>query len=454
MTNIQTYQPLAEFAITALHGERNIRITFDGPVKILVAENGFGKTTILNSLHGLLFGNYDKLRTTQFNTISLRFKSGKSVNLEKSDFSLAFDKSPQSGMLQHFKSFLTTEQLANLYGDYRRLLRAGIKNSPHFSFARQEMQKRYANQLPDENLIQWLDILVNELGNISLYNDKLQDARNIIHDEFQFDPIYLPTYRRIEEDLRNLTGVPAGIEIDKNVIQFGMSDVQASFNRITAEIKNSSIEWFAKVNGQMLGQLIKGIELAEDMKSGLGDKDALKIVLERIGDNMPPQDKAQILALIESGEIFTEHDALAYFLANLVKVYEQQKVNDNAIKQFTEKSNRYLVDKKVVYDESAVEISIKRRKNDHPVSISSLSSGEKQIISLFSRLFLEKSKQVAIFFDEPELSLSIEWQKQLLPDIVQSGLCGFLFCTTHSPFIFDNDLAQFTVGLDKYIEEL
>lgn len=447
-------QPLAEFGITALHGERNIRIPFDGVVKILVAENGYGKTTILNSLYALLFGNYERLRSTQFQNIYLKFKSGYEVTLEKSDFSLNFEHAPQSGMVQHFKSILQLDHLQNLYEDYRTLTQVQIKNSPNFIKAHQEVLKRFAN-LPPEHLIQWLDGLKNELGNVDLYCAKLADARKNILNEFQFDPIYLPTYRRIEEDLKNLTGIPVGIDIDKNVIQFGMNDVRASFDRIIAEIKNSSIEWFAKVNGQMLGQLINGIELTPEMKSGLGDKAALEIVLERIGNNMLQKDKAQILQITANDDIFNQkHVALAYFLANLVKVYERQKENDNAIKRFAEICNKYLVNKHVNYDESAVEISIRRNKNNEDVDIKTLSSGEKQIISLFSRLFLTKSKQVAIFFDEPELSLSIEWQKHLLPDIIQSGICGFLFCTTHSPFIFENDLVSYTSGLDKYIEEL
>jgi predicted ATPase len=88
------------------------------------------------------------------------------------------------------------------------------------------------------------------------------------------------------------------------------------------------------------------------------------------------------------------------------------------------------------------------------VDIESLSSGEKQIISLFALLYLQKETELAIFFDEPELSLSIEWQKTLLPDIVNSGKCKFLFSTTHSPFIFENELEGSTVDLAEYIEEL
>jgi len=114
----------------------------------------------------------------------------------------------------------------------------------------------------------------------------------------------------------------------------------------------------------------------------------------------------------------------------------------------------YLVNKEIVYNESSVEIDIVRKKNKEPVQIETLSSGEKQIISLFSRLFLEKHRKIAIFFDEPELSLSLEWQKQLLPHIIQSGICGFLFCTTHSPFIFDNNLVHHASDLSSYITEL
>lgn len=447
-------QPLAEFTIKALHGERNITIPFDGPVKIIVAENGYGKTTILNMLHALLFDNYSKLRATKFDSISLKFKSGVSVVLDKTDFSMNFQQVPQSGVFLHLNKLLGSDLLIEIFEDYRRLPRTEFGASLYLKPALEAVHRHFPG-IAAEGLIQWLEMFSNELGNALLYGPKLLEARDTIRNEFPFEPIYLPTYRRIEEDLKNFTGIPISPEIDKSAIQFGMTDVQASFKRITTEIKDSSVQWFSKVSGQMLRQLIDGIKITPEMQTGLEDRDALKIVLARIGDNMPEGDKEKILRLIESKEILTRNDvSLAYFLANLVKVYEQQKVNDNAIKQFTEKSNRYFGDKVVQYDQSAVEISIKRKKNGHDVSVNLLSSGEKQIISLFSRLFLGKPKRFAIFFDEPELSLSIEWQRQLLPDIMDSGVCDFLFCTTHSPFIFDNDLTRYATGLDRYVEEL
>lgn len=204
----------------------------------------------------------------------------------------------------------------------------------------------------------------------------------------------------------------------------------------------------------MLSQLVGGFSVTTEMKNSISDPKAVKIVLERIGKHISESEKKKILDLVETRQIQMDHDPLIYFVSNLLKVYEQQQENDESIQKFTTVCNKYLVDKEIIYDESNVNIDIVRKKNNRSVDIESLSSGEKQIISLFALLYLQKKENLAIFFDEPELSLSMEWQKNLLPDIVNSGKCKFLFSTTHSPFIFENELEDHTVDLFEYIEEL
>ena len=76
---------------------------------------------------------------------------------------------------------------------------------------------------------------------------------------------------------------------------------------------------------------------------------------------------------------------------------------------------------------------------DNVIQLSSLSSGEKQIVSLFSRLYLENEKESIVMIDEPELSISMKWQKMLLPDVMRSQNCKLILTVTHSPFIFDNE---------------
>lgn len=440
--------PISRFTIRKLHGERDITINFSESVKILIAENGAGKTTVLNALYNLISGNFQKLRKTNFSDISVTFKSGQEISLSQADFKwMASDTQIPSGLFNHFKNSLPLDHIQELHDMFVQNDRAILQASPHFAEAKKKLN------IDDGNLIAWLEILVRELAPFSLYGSRLTEARSVIENEFPYDLIYLPTYRRIEEDLKNLGEPIANRSHDRNVIQFGMSDVTARFNDITSEIKNSSIRWFARVNGQMLTQLISGVNVDDKMRESLSDQDALRIVLDRVGDSVSPQNKEHIISMVDRGEILN-NASLSYFMANLVKVYEQQKENDRAIRRFTEISNMYLVDKEIVYNESSVEIDIVRKKNKLSVMIETLSSGEKQIISLFSRLFLEKHRAVAIFFDEPELSLSLEWQKQLLPHIMQSGICSFLFCTTHSPFVFQNGLREYTNDLSEYVTEL
>ena len=109
--------------------------------------------------------------------------------------------------------------------------------------------------------------------------------------------------------------------------------------------------------------------------------------------------------------------------------------------------------KKYIYDETNVELGIYKDKAKKPIGIQNLSSGEKQIISVFSKLYIENIEKCIILFDEPELSLSIKWQNMFLPDVVNSGKCSTLIAVTHSPFIFDNEFDDLAKDMGNCLSE-
>ncbi|MBV1788345.1 ATP-binding protein [Marinobacterium sp. D7] len=438
---------IKEFFITNLFEERNVRIPFESEYKILVAENGYGKTTILNSFYALVSGDVSKLRKVVFETIGLVFSDGTKISFKKSDFDADLEYIKGHGFFEHLENRLGEDFILQLIDDVRKYPLHQIDRSPLFRHALRDLD------IPSSILRDYLKEVRGNVPNRRV-NSSTQEKLDKIKAKFPLNTLYLPTYRRVEEDIRAFSGTMENSRFSHASINFGMGDVRKSIEKITSEILISSVEWFSKINGQMLSQLVGGFSVTPEMKSSISSPRAVEIVLERIGKNISPSHKEQILELVKSGDIQTGHDPLIYFVSNLLKVYEQQQENDESIQQFTKVSNRYLNDKEVVYDESNVTIKIIRKKNGNEVDIESLSSGEKQIISLFALLYLQKKHDIAIFFDEPELSLSIEWQKTLLPDIVSSGKCKFLFSTTHSPFIFENNLEENTVDLGVYIEEL
>lgn len=134
---------------------------------------------------------------------------------------------------------------------------------------------------------------------------------------------------------------------------------------------------------------------------------------------------------------------MRYFLSRLSKVVDQTKEMEADIENFVEVSNKYLThsanQKLLRYDSTNMKVKVINIWTESEIRFDNLSSGEKQVISLFSHLYLSKRKQI-VLIDEPELSLSIEWQKRLLPDVVQSPTCRQLLAITHSPFVFENEL--------------
>lgn len=78
-------------------------------------------------------------------------------------------------------------------------------------------------------------------------------------------------------------------------------------------------------------------------------------------------------------------------------------------------------------------------KEDNKINYDNLSSGEKQILYIFSQIYSKDINNIILLIDEPEQSLSILWQEILIPIIVKSNKCGLIMAMTHSPFIFKNE---------------
>ncbi len=68
------------------------------------------------------------------------------------------------------------------------------------------------------------------------------------------------------------------------------------------------------------------------------------------------------------------------------------------------------------------------------VSFNKLSAGEKQMLNFLC--YNAFSDNTAIFIDEPELSLHGDWQRLLLPVLLEQKTGNQFFVATHSPFIY------------------
>lgn len=455
---------LQEFKITKLFGYKNVHLKFENDTLILMGENGTGKTSILNALYFTLTKKWEKLLKINFETIHLKVD----------DREFSFSKE----VLNSFNEIIKNDDTILDKDILKRII-----ESIDLEDLQKEIQKQINSKLNNEyidirSIIHHylrkkgyhleLDISTRNLVEMVylLYKDnKFKPLYEFIKYGFNTPILYFPTYRRVEEELQNLGRFDvenryrrrifvedreqASLE-EETLIQFGMKDVEERIQNKIIEIKESSALGFSKVSGDILKQLQKG-GLPDKIDETKIKKENIQIILNRIQNkNLPKSDKESILKSLELGEI-KSNPQLGYFLIKLQEIYAEQKELDDAIKGFKDVVNEYLVDKLFVFDESEVTLKIYNKNNKKEVKLSQLSSGEKQIVSLFSKIYLEKNDKFMVLFDEPELSLSIKWQRQLLPHIVNSKKCAFLLAVTHSPFIFDNELDECAISLNVFI---
>jgi len=453
------------FKITELFGYQNVTLRFKDEVLILMGENGLGKTSILNSLYFVLTQKWKKLSQISFNTISLEIDD-QEIHIDKKQLlwylETKGDKRHQRNrhLRNELREAIDLEELNNYINNFEH---------PESEEHRVIYQFLKLNR-PKINLNAPLGMMAEIMIQLRREPDMASFSQTLEYLEYceKINILYFPTYRRVEEELHNLGKLrrdyvddfPYGNDdIDQEsqdleeetLIQFGMEDVVQRIGNIISKINDSSIKGFAKVTGEMLHQLQEGFpELTDAEILGINSYN-VEIILNRVKNNLSEEDRNNILQLLNTKELLKKQE-LAYFLIKLEAIYVQQQSLDNSIKQFEKVTNQYLVGKRFVFDESSVTLKIYNNTNDDPVELNQLSSGEKQIVSLFSKLYLEDHSNIFIFFDEPELSLSIKWQKQLLPHVLATKKCDFLLAVTHSPFIFNNELENYAVGMNLFID--
>jgi predicted ATPase len=464
---------LSEFRIEGLHGRNRI---IDIPIKanrlVLVGENGTGKSTVANLLYYTLTQQWHRILDYRFTAIQVR--SGDSqVQLTHEDVeALAAYKNvhinPEwrrrypPALLRQISQLIANETLFTETGEEFFIERiAGLTQS----------SPNRAKQL-------FLDISASQ--GAKLKKTLAEELKRLESWKFgQF--LYLPTYRRIEQDLKSIF---RGLDIEEKVrqfrerfraqerssfielIEFGMEDVDRTIQVRMEQIKERVRTGLSTLTGTYLREVIRGLKDTPDLSVLRSmNPNAFQSLFARIDDATLPlsdkrllQEKISEISSAAEYSIKPEDKVIAVFLSKLVSLYTEQREHESDVRDFVGICNVYLTGKEFVYDDVTYEIYVRGTDADsgetegsRRLELKVLSSGEKQIVSLFSHMYLSGQSEFFVVIDEPELSLSVPWQQRFLPDIVQTGRCTGLVAVTHSPFIWENDFEEYVGALAQFI---
>lgn len=435
------------FEIIGLFGTDDISISFKDKVKILIGENGLGKTQVLNLFYYTLTKNFFRLNEYNFKNLKIVFTNNNVIDISKKQVEELVEKV--------YKHPIVEELIREIgFSQFEILRNRFLKDRKNWRNIEQNYlihNPRIVRKFPIHQVFRVFEELeTNEDNEINVNLDKCK--KEITIELKGLEILYFPTYRRVEEDLYNLGYNEDELNMDQenNLIQFGMEDVKRRFNYIQNTIDKLLKEGLAQFTKDILNVVVDDSEPSENILDKINESD-IEIILSRVGNLLTNTQKEAVKSIVANKQL--KNPLSAYLLQKLIDIYEKQKELDKSVKIFRDVCNKYLINKSIFYDESSIEIYIKSTRTNEKIDLKYLSSGEKQIVSMLSKVYLsEAEKRFIILFDEPELSLSIVWQKQLLPDIINSNKCDFLLAVTHSPFIFDNELDKFAVGMNEYVK--
>lgn len=458
---------IKRFEIEELFGVYNVNIPFKDNINIFVGENGLGKTTILNALNYIIQGDSESLSAINFKKIVLTLGNDTKIIITHDELMNNNLSMRDRNRLFHYGSDDDYSQVA------RRIMLEILKEKSPNKLDDKDAKEKFFEKIARRYRYDLPSYVLERIYN-SVLKDK--DYEKALKDSWEYKIydymknwdriIYLPTYRRIEEDFNSyIENSP-----DKNYyrkdrkkknfsyLQFGMDDVQESIDTACNTLKNNTNEGFKAMTSNLLTNYVNINEKNEKLDFDYKNFDAskLNIVFSRLADKIDPNVKNKIINMIDENAILEDkyHQYLLSIINELINIYEKNKQLDDNLENFKDVCNRYLVNKNIEYDKFKIECKVEQQNTKQSIPLKSLSSGEKQIISLFSKLYLNSEEKNIVLFDEPELSLSILWQKKLVPDIINSNRCNFIAIITHSPFIFDNEFRERAIDLKEYISSI
>lgn len=476
------------FEIQGLYGYRNIGMSSDYSATILIAKNGSGKTTLLSAMDAFLRRQFVRLNDLAFDKIVCKLRSfDEPLELTKKDLTDLADASANTEFSASARKLgIEDIELFNfLEGEY---------SSANFTPTYDHHNKIFSAIVRAHNYSQRDSIEFCQKIRETYYcaTPNLKKLWVVLAEAFKnVEIIYLPTYRRIELPIHDDEVESSSIRRQRpsirvperglfsGNIQFGLGDISERLRDLNQSMLMESNTSYRQISANIINDLLDGsFERHSTNTEHLPDRDELQLFFSRLKDvrksSIGPFSEVSIpnIDKVYDRQADTESNKfLFYFLGKLNATIQSTRKIESLVEAFIDNCNRYLssqdpstqvadgsfldkrVDGKVLcLNRRNLTVHVESLPLRRKIKLNALSSGEKQMISLFAKMFLyEKNKLVLI--DEPELSLSIGWQREILIDILKAPNCSQIIAITHSPFIFDNELESFAKSLKSSIDE-
>ena len=467
---------IKKITVKKLFGTRDFSLSLKNGHGFFYGENGAGKTTFLNVTYALLSGQESLIdKDLQYDEFEIEFDNGKKIK----DFQvftwpkIEDDMNPQDK--SHVNSF---NNHLNQYINYLESIKINYPLLENIEVQEiiNEIKNENTNILIKNNTlyqnIQKINISISrDLGNPnpnSWFNNSinqhtalvsLKKRNNIkktkeILNNIQNDILFLNVYRnRPKVKLTQLNS-----QSENNLYEEGNIILASQkLNELKQKVQDSALEikklinsYYIDMSNSLLDKLLTYNGSEEISLLPEEDKNIIPKIFEYIqGIDDSKKVKLQEILLGDSDDLVYKI-LLESFKPFIIEYRKNALPIEDNIDKFTTIINKYLVHKEITFDKKDFKFTLKMGSKEKDLDEKYLSSGEKHIFSIFSNLVFNKKENIHLLIDEPELSLSINWQKMFIDDIISFNKVKNLIFVTHSPYVIsqnmEDDLQKFPSG--------
>lgn len=385
-------------------------------VNIIIGKNGTGKTTFMNIAHAVLSVDLDALFDNAFRSVTLTLSDGKRTRTVRADrremettpfatieyhisnrrFEAPLIGGDESRAMSPSARRRAAEEAQKIKNELSSLVavaslsvyRIGGETDPEL---RERMSRRYTSTVDMR--------LLSLMQRLTQYQLELSNAAREISSELQRDVLTSLLYAE-EKDRDRGYSLDFDEVVERQNLVSAYRQLGVGGNEVAKKIQEhlAAVGTTVKNLRQMSEARGKGDAKAPNLPVDFAALEAFKLTSKVVAKSLDAEKRTK--------EIFSQVDL---FLRTL---------------------KSFIADKTFAF--SAGELSV---ATEGPIPLAKLSSGEKQLLILFIEALLQRQHAYIFLADEPELSLHIAWQRNIISAIRSINPNAQIIVATHSPEI-------------------
>lgn len=422
---------IISYSVKGLFKTYNHDIDFsgDGHLKIILGQNGIGKTAMLKIMNAFFSYNIEEIQHYYFEQIVFVFDNGQKIILahETSDVSVSL----LLGEKKKQKTVSFTE-IRDTTDDALSEMKAILSKEPYRRMDNYSWTSRVSGEiLTTDALIDQYKDKYPQLTKLKIcgYPDWLNDIVKQVHVEM-IDTKRLQS--RINPEREGLSRVTW--EVSETVKVYA-KDFLKQLERARAEASKVA----AELDRTYPNRLIQSFEKYQknltmnNLKKNLMVLNAKRESLMKVGLMDAAKDEVLSRNFIVNDSISV---ALNIYLEDSSKKLEAYDDMVTKVNLLIDLINHRFLDKRIAV-EGAEGLVIRSTITHEIIGFDGLSSGEQHLFVLYYYMLFKYSQDTLLLLDEPEISLHITWQKNFIADLMRIMELNpmNILIATHAPSI-------------------